>query len=641
MFKAVDQFHDILYKYWRYSTFRPLQEEIIHSIAEGNDTLGLMPTGGGKSIIFQVFALSKEGLCIVVTPLIALMKDQVDNLVKLGIKASAIYSGMSRDEIISRLENCIFGDYKFLYISPERLSTDFFQQKLAAMNVCLLVVDESHCISQWGYDFRPSYLHIAEVRKMLPQVPILALTATATPDVVDDIQAKLLFSKSNVFRKSFIRKNLAYIVRPTEQKLDMLLHILNRVPGSAIIYVRSRQRAKDYAEALHKVGISAEYFHAGLFREEKELRQNKWKSGEIRVMVATNAFGMGIDKPDVRMVIHIDMPSSLEEYFQEAGRAGRDGLKSYSVVLFSKHDIATLKKRLSEEFPQKKFIHSVYDSLGNYFQIAVGFGMGTIHDFSLADFCSTYHFPQIETHYALKILELSGYIEYTEEQESNSRLIFVAKRDELYSILKNNTAEDILISTLLRLYSGLFSDYVFINENYLASKCNITTDEVYNILINLSKIHIIHYIPKKSTPFILYSQTREDLKYLKISKVAYEDRKERLQKRISDVVNYLQNNTICRSRILISNFGEKNTNDCGTCDVCLRRKESELKDVEYNAIRENLITLLLDGPKDINIVVNALPYNEEKSLNAIKFIVEHDKSFNLNLGQLFYYNMNE
>ena len=493
-------FQEVLKQYWGYEAFRPLQEEIIQSVYEGKDTLGLMPTGGGKSITFQVPTLTMEGICIVVTPLIALMKDQVDNLKQIGIKATAVHSGLTRQEIITQLENCIFGDYKFLYVSPERLGTEIFLNKVQAMKVCLLVVDESHCISQWGYDFRPSYLKIADVRELLPNVPVLALTATATPEVVDDIQERLHFREKNVFQKSFMRENLAYIVRNTEDKLHELTHILERVPGTAIVYVRNRKKTKEVAEYLQQQHISANYFHAGLNYDEKQIRQNAWKAGETRVIVATNAFGMGIDKPDVRLVIHLDMPSSLEEYYQEAGRAGRDGKKAYAVALCSPTDTTQLKKRLSDEFPPKDFIYRVYEALGNYFQIAVGFGLDTTHDFVLTDFCAAYKFPITPTHHALKLLELAGYIEYVEEAENASRLLFLATREELYKYLKQDLLTDRVVKTILRSYTGLFSDYAYINESQIATRAECSRDEVYHLLVGLSKYKIVHYIPEKKTP---------------------------------------------------------------------------------------------------------------------------------------------
>jgi len=518
-----------------------------------------MPTGGGKSITFQVPALAMEGICIVVTPLIALMKDQVDNLRRLGIKATAVYSGMTRQEIIAQLENCIFGDYKFLYVSPERLGTDIFKSKLQAMNVCLLVIDESHCISQWGYDFRPSYLSIADIREELPGVPVLALTATATPEVVNDIQERLHFREKNVFRKSFVRKNLSYIVRQTEDKINSLIYILGKVPGTAIVYVRNRKRTKEIAVLLQQAGISADFFHAGLNRDDKNLRQSRWKNNECRVIVSTNAFGMGIDKPDVRLVVHMDMPGSLEEYYQEAGRAGRDEQRAYAVALCSNIDCTKLKKRLADEFPDRDFISRVYDALGNYYQIAMGFGLDTVHDFSLVDFCTAYKFSHLQAHHALKILELAGYIEYTEEQENASRLVFTATRDELYKYLHQDKKTDEVIQMILRSYTGLFSDYVYINEGLISTRTGLSQQEIYEVLVRLSKYRIVNYIPHKKTPLIIYTRTREEIKYLSIPRSAYEERKERFESRINRVMEYINENRICRSRMLISYFGEKGT----------------------------------------------------------------------------------
>ncbi|MEG1545439.1 MAG: ATP-dependent DNA helicase RecQ, partial [Tannerellaceae bacterium] len=551
----MDVYHKILEKYWGYSAFRPLQEDIIHSVCAGRDTLGLMPTGGGKSITFQVPALAMGGICIVVTPLIALMKDQVDNLRRVGIKATAVYSGMTRQEIITQLENCIFGDYKFLYVSPERLITELFRAKLQAMKVNLLVIDESHCISQWGYDFRPSYLSIADIRIDLPGVPVLALTATATPEVVNDIQERLHFKEKNVFQKSFARKNLAYIVRRTEDKVNTLIYILGKVPGTAIVYVRSRKRTKEIAIALQQAGISADFFHAGLNREKKTIRQTRWKNNECRVIVSTNAFGMGIDKPDVRLVVHIDMPGSLEEYYQEAGRAGRDEQKGYAVALCAGTDSAKLKKRLTDEFPDRDFIHRVYEALGNFFQIAEGYGMDTVHDFVLESFCGAYKFPLLQTHHALKILELSGYIEYTEEVDNASRLLFTATRDELYKSLNQEKRTDEVIQIILRSYTGLFADYVYINEGLIATRAGVTQQEVYDILIGLSKYRIVHYIPHKKTPLIIYTRTREEQKHLTIPRSAYEERKERAESRIAHVLEYMNEEQRCRSRMLLSYFG--------------------------------------------------------------------------------------
>ncbi|WP_270633324.1 RecQ family ATP-dependent DNA helicase [Parabacteroides goldsteinii] len=636
----MDVYHKILEKYWGYPAFRPLQEDIIHSVCEGKDTLGLMPTGGGKSITFQVPALAMEGICIVVTPLIALMKDQVDNLRRLGIKATAVYSGMTRQEIIAQLENCIFGDYKFLYVSPERLGTDIFKSKLQAMNVCLLVIDESHCISQWGYDFRPSYLSIADIREELPGVPVLALTATATPEVVNDIQERLHFREKNVFRKSFVRKNLSYIVRQTEDKINSLIYILGKVPGTAIVYVRNRKRTKEIAVLLQQAGISADFFHAGLNRDDKNLRQSRWKNNECRVIVSTNAFGMGIDKPDVRLVVHMDMPGSLEEYYQEAGRAGRDEQRAYAVALCSNIDCTKLKKRLADEFPDRDFISRVYDALGNYYQIAMGFGLDTVHDFSLVDFCTAYKFSHLQAHHALKILELAGYIEYTEEQENASRLIFTATRDELYKYLHQDKKTDEVIQTILRSYTGLFSDYVYINEGLISTRTGLSQQEIYEVLVRLSKYRIVNYIPHKKTPLIIYTRTREEIKYLSIPRSAYEERKERFESRINRVMEYINENRICRSRMLISYFGEKGTSDCGCCDVCLAKNDSGLNNHTFNTIRDALQKALTDGPQEAKKLTENLPFPADKIITVIRYLADHDEHFSLEDGIISLTKMN-
>lgn len=580
-------FHNILKEYWGYTSFRPLQEDIIQSVWEKRDTLGLMPTGGGKSLTFQVPVMAMDGICLVVTPLIALMKDQVDNLRERGIKAAAVYSGMSRDEIITTLENCIFGGYKFLYVSPERLSSDIFLTKLQAMDVCLLVVDESHCISQWGYDFRPSYLKIADIRETLINVPVLALTATATPDVVDDIQEKLRFKEKNVFRTSFLRDNLSYVVRSADNKVGELIHILKSVPGSGIVYVRSRRQTKEIAQTLKKEGLRADYFHAGLSYEDKIFKQNAWKDDECPVIVSTNAFGMGIDKPDVRIVVHMDLPNSPEEYFQEAGRAGRDGKKSYSVILYTKSDSVKLKKRISDTFPEKELIVRVYEALGNYFQVAVGSGAGRAFDFDLIEFCSRFKLPSLQTHHALKILELAGYLEYTHEIDARSKLRFLIYRDDMYS-LRLEPITDELLHTIMRSYTGVFSDDIYIDESMLASRIGKTRQEVYDILVNLSKLRYISYVPAKKTPFIIYTSSREDIKFITIPQSVYEERKKRFSKRIHSIIDYAENSDVCRSRMLLVYFGETNSKDCGCCDVCLRKNESGLSNWEYRLIGEKL-----------------------------------------------------
>lgn len=539
----MNKYQEILKQYWGYDSFRDLQEEIITSIGEGKDTLGLMPTGGGKSITFQVPALAQEGICIVITPLIALMKDQVQNLRKREIKALAIYSGMTRQEILTALENCIFGNYKFLYISPERLDTEIFRTKLRSMKVSMITVDESHCISQWGYDFRPAYLKIAEIRELLPEVPVLALTATATPEVVTDIQARLKFREGNVFRMSFERKNLAYIVRKTDNKTKELLYILQRISGSAIIYVRNRRRTKEITELLMNEGITADFYHAGLDNAVKDLRQKRWQSGEVRVMVATNAFGMGIDKPDVRIVLHLDLPDSPEAYFQEAGRAGRDGEKAYAVILYSKSDKTTLHKRVVDTFPDKEYILNVYEHLQYYYQMAMGDGFQCIREFNLEEFCRKFKYFPVPVDSALKILTQAGYLEYTDEQDNSSRILFTIRRDELYKLREMGKEAEALIQSILRSYTGVFTDYAYISEESLAVRTGLTRQQIYNILVTLTKRRIVDYIPRKKTPYIIYTRERLELRFLHIPASVYEERKARYEARIKAMEEYVTTET--------------------------------------------------------------------------------------------------
>ncbi|RNC64831.1 ATP-dependent DNA helicase RecQ [Proteiniphilum sp. X52] len=624
-----DLFHNILRENWGYSSFRPLQEEIIQSVWEGRDTLGLMPTGGGKSLTFQVPVMAMKGICLVVTPLIALMKDQVDNLRERGIKAAAVYSGMSREDIITTLENCIFGDYKFLYVSPERLSSEIFIAKLRAMDVCLLVVDESHCISQWGYDFRPSYLKIAEIRNLLEGVPLLALTATATKEVVDDIQEKLLFKEKNVFRVSFERENLSYVVRTVEDKTRGLLHILQSVPGSAIVYVRSRQKTAEVAQSLRKAGIPADFFHAGLSYENKVFRQNAWKMNECRVMVATNAFGMGIDKPDVRVVVHLDLPNSLEEYFQEAGRAGRDGERSYAIILYEKADSAKLKKRIADSFPPRDFILRVYEALGNYYQIAVGAGYNNAYDFTLPEFCQPYKLPFLQTHHALKILELAGYIEYTEEIDVRSRVRFLVYRDEIYS-LHLDKEMDALSHAILRNYTGVFSDDVYIDESLLALKIGKSRREVCEMLVALSRAKYIRYIPQKKTPFVVFTTSREENHFVTIPRTVYEERKKRFEKRIFSMIDYAESTDICRSRMLLIYFGELSAKDCGHCDVCLKKSAAGLPNYLFRQIADKLRdTLQRQVSLRFNELIDAVldenensDENRERVIPVLRFLID-------------------
>lgn len=621
----MEEIHHILKKYWGYDQFRPLQEEIIKSVLDGKDTLGLMPTGGGKSLTFQVPAMRLEGVCIVVTPLIALMKDQKDNLRNKGIKATAVYSGMSRDEIIVALENCIFGDYKFLYVSPERLDTELFLAKLSAMKVSMLVVDESHCISQWGYDFRPAYLKIAELREKLPGIPVLALTATATPEVVKDIQQRLHFKEENVFRKSFERSNLSYVVRRSENKMEDMVRILNKVPGTAIIYVRSRKRTKEISDILVSNGIASDYYHAGLSHDAKEKKQEAWKKGECRVIVSTNAFGMGIDKADVRLVIHTDLPNSPEEYFQEAGRAGRDEQKAYAVALYSNSDQAKLRKRIADCFPEREFIIRVYNSLGNFFQIAVGAAFEAVFDFDLGKFCSAYKYPMIQAHHALKILQQAGYIEYDEDADSLSRILFTVKRDELYRLKEFDSKTNLLINTILRSYTGLFADYVFIREELLMSRTGLSRQDVYEKMMMLSRLHIIHYIPAKKCPIIVFTRSRVDPDYVSIPKIVYEERRDRYVKRIESMIEYATSEDHCRSRILLNYFGEKSYHDCGTCDVCLKKKEGKLTSELFNRIEQEIRELLKETPLTQEEIIDRLEYNEKHVIDTIRFLM--DESF--------------
>ncbi len=614
-------FHNILKEYWGYEDFRPLQEDIIKSVSEGRDTLGLMPTGGGKSITFQVPALAKGGICLVVTPLIALMKDQVSNLKRKGIKATMIYSAMSREDILTVFDNCYFGDYKFLYVSPERLSTELFQKKIQAQRLSMIVVDESHCISQWGYDFRPSYLKIAEIRKFFPEIPVLALTATATPEVVDDIQEKLHFAKKHVYKKSFERSNLAYVVRRTENKLEQLLRILNSVKGTSVVYVRSRSRTKEIAEFLEQNGISADFFHAGLSDEEKDRKQHNWKTDVCRVIVATNAFGMGIDKPDVRSVVHIDLPDSIEAYFQEAGRAGRDGEKAYAVLLFNSSDATKLKKRIADNFPSKDFIKKVYEKLGNFFELGVGYGLEKIYAFNLNDFCKKNASPINPTYSALKILELSGYLELTEELDNPSKLMFSVTKDGLYKLDSLNKKYDNLIQVLLRSYTGVFTDYVHINEDVIAERLNKTRNEIYNELLDLQKKGIVRYIPFRKTPFIIYTRERQDISDLHLPVSAYDERKQRYEKQVFSMLDYAESDNVCRSRILLDYFGEENSNDCRQCDVCLSKRNIESNSYR-DEVKAKIEYLLKKEPLSVNELIKRIAGNETSILEIITSLLD-------------------
>lgn len=618
-------YKEILKQYWNYDNFRGIQEEIIESIGKGHDTLGLMPTGGGKSITFQVPALAQPGLCLVITPLIALMKDQVRNLRDRGIKALAVYSGMTREEIVVALENCIFGDYKFLYISPERLDTDIFRAKLRNMKINMITVDESHCISQWGYDFRPAYLKISEIRELLPTVPVLALTATATPEVVKDIQTKLGFREdSRIFRMSFERKNLAYIVRNTESKQEELLHILNSVSGSAIVYTRNRKRTREVAELLVNNEITATFYHAGLNNDVKDQRQRSWLSGESRVMVATNAFGMGIDKPDVRLVIHVDLPDSPEAYFQEAGRAGRDGQKAYAVLLYAKSDKATLSKRITDTFPDKEYIRKVYEDVNYYFQMAMGDGLGCTFAFNLDEFCRNFkHFP-VQADSALKILTRAGYLEYTDEQDNASRILFTIHRDELYKLRETDPETEKLINVILRSYTGLFTDYAYINEDSLAIRSGLTRQRIYEILLMLTRRHILHYIPRKKIPYIIYTRERQEAGRLAITRDIYEERKESYITRIKAMTEYATAEDKCRSRMLLRYFGEKNEHNCGLCDVCLSKHHSGMKLGEFQEMENQIREQLETSPLSAATLLNRINGEREKAERVLSYLLSEE-----------------
>ena len=619
----MNKYQEILKQYWGYDSFRDLQEEIITSIGEGKDTLGLMPTGGGKSITFQVPALAQEGICIVITPLIALMKDQVQNLRKREIKALAIYSGMTRQEILTALENCIFGNYKFLYISPERLDTEIFRTKLRSMKVSMITVDESHCISQWGYDFRPAYLKIAEIRELLPEVPVLALTATATPEVVTDIQARLKFREGNVLRMSFERKNLAYIVRKTDNKTKELLYILQRISGSAIIYVRNRRRTKEITELLMNEGITADFYHAGLDNAVKDLRQKRWQSGEVRVMVATNAFGMGIDKPDVRIVLHLDLPDSPEAYFQEAGRAGRDGEKAYAVILYSKSDKTTLHKRVVDTFPDKEYILNVYEHLQYYYQMAMGDGFQCIREFNLEEFCRKFKYFPVPVDSALKILTQAGYLEYTDEQDNSSRILFTIRRDELYKLREMGKEAEALIQSILRSYTGVFTDYAYISEESLAVRTGLTRQQIYNILVTLTKRRIVDYIPRKKTPYIIYTRERLELRFLHIPASVYEERKARYEARIKAMEEYVTTENICRSRMLLRYFGEKNEHNCGQCDVCLSKRATDnLSEESYEEVKRQILDLLSHSPLTPAETADQIKAEKEDIGQVIRYLLD-------------------
>ena len=612
--------HQLLEKYWGYTQFRDLQEDIIMSVLEGRDTLGLMPTGGGKSITFQIPTLAMDGMAIVVTPIVSLMKDQVDNLVARRIKATYLHAGLSMREHRRVMEKCQNGNCKFLYISPERLQNEAFIDRIKHLNICLIVVDEAHCISQWGYDFRPSFLEIAKLRKVFKNVPVLALTATATPVVVADIQEKLQFRSPNVFTKSFKRDNISYVVRHTTEKMGELVHIVKSVPGSGIVYARSRKRTKLIADELRRNGISADHYHAGLTIEEKEDKQNKWKNDEIRVIVATNAFGMGIDKPDVRLVIHVDVPNTLEEYYQEAGRAGRDGKRSFAVMLVKDTDKRILHRHISEAFPEKEFIRKVYERVGNFLNVAIGEGYQQMLDFNFNLFCKTFNMPILPTHNSLNILTRSGYIQFVEEIETQSRVMILARKDELYNIPTTTPRADEVLQALLRTYSGLFADYVFINEDVLSYRYGLTPQTIYDSLLELTRMHILHYIPRKRTPYIIYTTSREEPQHVAIPRAVYEDLRSRMEQRVEAVIGYCYRDDICREQFLVEYFGEESQDRCGHCDTCIEQRKKQ----QYTPrdIQDGILYMTQVRPRTLKELVDTLSFTKDDIISMVSLLVD-------------------
>ncbi len=618
--------HQILLKYWGYSSFRPLQEEIIQSVLDGRDTLALLPTGGGKSITFQVPALAMEGMCLVITPLIALMQDQVENLKKRGIKAAAIHSGMYSAEIDSALNNCRFGDTKLLYVSPERLTTDKMRDTLKRIKVNLVAVDESHCVSQWGYDFRPPYLRIAEIRELLPSVPFLALTATATSDVIIDIQSKLHLRSPNIFRKSFERKNITYFVFKEEDKRRRILNIIKKVKGSGIIYVKNRRQTKEIAEYLTRQGITAIGYHAGMDPKVREKSQQAWMKETKQVIVATNAFGMGIDKPNVRFVIHIDLTDSIEAYFQEAGRAGRDEKPAFAVLLYEQADIIEVRKNLNSTFPELQKIKDVYQALGNYLKIPVGNGKDYIAEFDLGDFSDNYHFSPIIAYNALKFLEKEGFLLLSEAVHTPSRVCIKTNKESLYRFQVENAFFDPFIKTLLRSYSGIFSDFCTIREEDIAKRTNLTTDKVIEFLVKLSKLQVIDYIPRTENPRIIFTENRIESKDLTLSAEYYIDRFKAAQKRIEAMIHYAESTHKCRSQALLAYFGETETRRCGKCDVCIQRNKIELTDFEFNSILKEIKPVLQEKSCSLLELVGMVTMvNEDKVIRAIQWLLDNDK----------------
>lgn len=621
----IEPYRQILTKYWGFSSFRPLQEDIIRSVAQGKDTLALMPTGGGKSITFQVPALAHEGICLVITPLIALMKDQVNRLNSLEIKSIAIHSGMSAEEIDISLDNAIYGDYKFLYVSPERIATRIFQAKVSRLNLSLVAIDEAHCISQWGYDFRPSYLKIGLLREYISdKVPFLALTASATSQVVEEIMKKLAFRQENVLRTSFSRKNISYLVRKIEDKQGYILKTLKKAGGSGIIYVRSRKRCKEVAELLVANGFSADFYHAGLPDELRDKKQASWSAGETRVIVSTNAFGLGIDKSDVRFVIHWDIPDSIENYYQESGRAGRDGKPASAVLLFAPSDKSRLIDTIRKKFPPVEKIKDIYEALCNYLQVPLGAGKENVFDFNMADFISRYRLPVIETYNSLQFLQREGYMEFTEEINNPSRVHFLVSRDDLYKFQVANESFDAFIKLLLRSYTGMFTEFVPINEDALSRKSAATRDTIYHYLVKLSSFNIIRYIPGKKTALVIFTEERLERKALIISPDNYLHVKEKYEIRLNKIIEYADSESHCRSVTILSYFGEE-ADRCGLCDVCRERNELDLSKYEFDMILEEIKSILAGDNTDAEELVKMIDYPEDKVVRVIRWLLDHNK----------------
>ena len=593
--------HGILKQYWGYDSFRPMQEDIINSALQKKDTLALMPTGGGKSICFQVPAMATDGLCLVVSPLIALIKDQVQNLNSKGIKALAVYSGMSYQQIDIALDNAIYGDFKFLYVSPERLHTPLFKERVRRMQINYLVVDEAHCISQWGYDFRPAYLEIKEIKNIIGNVPVIALTATATKSVAEDIMRILGFEEKNVISSGFERKNLSYVVRNVDDKFGNMLKVCNGVPGTGIIYVRERKRCEEISSFLRQNGITADFYHAGLSKELRNAKQDAWKNDKIRVIVATNAFGMGIDKPDVRFVVHYDLPDSLEAYFQEAGRAGRDGKRSYATLLWNSTDISRLRQIHTISFPDIQYIKEIYQKVFIYLNIPYEEGRDTVSKFNLIEFSKKFSLNSVSAYYAIKYLEQEGYWELTDEMDNPSKIMFIVGRDELYKVQIDNPELDKFIKSVLRIYTALFSRITPIDEEYIA-RC--TMDSVMGVkekLKQLSKLRIIKYIPKVRTPLIIMNTERLVESNLYISQKRYDERKGMFQKRIESIISYVKETEKCRSRMLIDYFGQPADNDCGICDVCLKNKNLKGGNDRRKEVQQHILDIISNAEGEVEL----------------------------------------